>query len=250
MNRLSIVLALMLLTAAPFSVAEPIRIIGLSLEYRLDEEASSQYGLLLAEMKELGFNFELELYPFERFWREISEDRTSCHFPSVIVSTRAVVTDVPDGGFIAADPVDYPTYRVLVRPGEPVITSLDQLAGKRVAGALGFPHAAFLGERQVDIEETNSEVSRARMLMRNRVDAVLSFIPDFHMALDELGFEQVTSDGAYKLLPNVDGTGLICYNTPENVAAVKEFNRVLTILKDNGRLKEILGPFAQLEKQP
>lgn len=238
-------LTLMLLSALAIS-AEKKSILTLTLDYRLTENGTSQYNLLLNELAEQGFEADFQFLPINRVWRTLAEDRTACTFPASAQSVELAVEGTSVADLIQSEIIDHVSYRVVVKPGNQKIISADDLVGKNIAAWNGMPNEQLVGVPGVNFIETNTEETRVKMLFNDRVDAMVGFIPDLHLVAERLGFEQPNSKDVLILWGGRNGTRLVCYDTPENRATINSFNAALAKVKASGRLREILGKFADI----
>jgi ABC-type amino acid transport substrate-binding protein len=198
-------------------------------------------------MTQDGFSFEIDYLPLKRVWRGMAEDSLACTFPSSS-SAVALGTNMDISNFIQSKTIDHVSYRVVVRPGEAIVTDPTKLIGKRVAVWNGMPNAKLLGQENIELEETNSEETRVKMLFNDRVDAMIGFVPDLHIVAEQLGYPQPESAGSLVVWGGRNGTHLVCHDTPENRALIEQFDNVLTKVKTSGRLREILGPYADINE--
>ncbi len=235
------------LILALFSVAlraaEPVQVYAIALDYRLNEEGTKHYNRLLKAAQEKGLNFEVTVRPLKRSHSSFKSDDSSCLFPGSIHALMANDPDYAGLKLIASDPVDYVSLRVLTNRNRKVISSTDEISGKRVAILNGMNLEQLLGHVRVELESTPSEYISLKMLEAGRLDALLSFTPDILLAAEDLGLPVPRFDEKLALLRD-EGASLICRDNLVNREFVKGFNSILKNLKKSGELQRILGKYA------
>lgn len=220
------------------------RVFGYSLEYRLKEKGESQYNKLLMALSKRGLSFELTIQPMTRIIRDL-ESHNQCVFPTSVNSITTFIPAYEALSLIASKPVDYISMRVFSRPGEPVIKELSQLRGKTIAVWSGMDVEVFLSGMNVEVETTPSELIRAKMLDKGRIDAILGFIPDVVLAAEQLDLPTPQYEESLALFRG-EGASMVCHDTPANRNFIDQFNREISALKASGELRKILGPHVKL----
>lgn len=220
-------------------------VIGLELEYRLRADGQAHYNTMWQRMQELGFSSELQVLPFKRAFRDFSKADDSCLFPTTKESLTISFPQFKAEDLIDSDSVDYVMLKVMTRQGDPIITSLEQLKGKKVAIWNGLDPKIYFKDLNVKVETTSDEAVRLKMLNSHRVDAILGFLPDTLLAADALGVKHPQHEGAYHYF-DYNKVSMVCFNSPRNQQRIAEFNKALNKLKASGELKQILGPHATL----
>lgn len=223
-----------------------VNIIGFSLEYRLTDRGKSQYNRFFSEIKNEGLDFDLKIAPFKRAIREFSDkDDGSCIFPT---SLNAIVKAAPSFNIesvVASNPVDKISLRVFSNSRNPIIQSIEELNGKTVALWNGLQPELFLSGVNAKVETTSDELVRVKMLNANRIDAILGFTPDVILAAQRLGLPEPHFDNRLALFQD-EGASLVCKISTKNKNFVKQFNELVSKLKSNGKLLEILGPHVDI----
>lgn len=231
--------------------AEPLYVLALELDKTFMPEKDYRYNKFMNAMSVEGFSYELSFTSTKRLWRSFSEDDTACAFPTQIEAVvRLSGYQINRDRLIESQPIDYISYRALVRPGDPIIQTKEQLIGKKVAVWGGIPNDELVGVEGVEYIATNSEESRAQMLYSHRVDAVFGFVPGINIAIEELGYPQPEVKGTLAVwLGRGEGensTHLVCFDTPNNRQGIAQFDIALARIKASGELRNLLGPFADL----
>ncbi len=247
---LNLYLATVMLVAVE-ARAEPLHLLALELDKTFMPGKDFRYNRFINAMGEEGFSYDLTFTSIKRLWRGMSEDNTACTFPTDIESVvRISGYQFSRDQLIQSQPVDYVSYRALVRPGDPIIQTKEQLVGKKVAAWGGIPNAELVGVEGVEYIATNSEESRAQMLYSHRVDVVLGFVPGINIAIEELGYPQPETKGTLAVWigkgEGENSTHLVCFDTPNNRQGIAQFDAALERIKARGELRGLLGPFADL----
>lgn len=248
MTPLRVGLSCLLWALALPLLAEPKTILALELDHRFMPGRDTQYNRLFYELRQVGFDYQLQFMPINRVWRGIGLDPTACTFPT---SISAVVSMSMQGltrqTLVQSDFVDHVRYRAVVRAGQPKIQSIQQLEGKTVAAWTGIPNRQLAGVENVQIIETHSEESRVLMLYNDRVDVMFGFVPDLHLVSEKLNLPQPDSSDTLVIWDREEGTRLVCHDTPSNRQTIESFNQALSVVRETGKLREILGPYADLD---
>ncbi|WP_409526496.1 hypothetical protein [Nitrincola sp. MINF-07-Sa-05] len=225
--------------------AEPLKVYGYDLDYRLQPSGEGHYHAFIQALQARGVAIDLTVVSLVRALRAMEEEPAACNFPATI---NAVIRSYPQFAnipLLTGDPVDAISLRVLTRPEDPVITDMQQLAGQRVALWNGLDPDAFLGNVDAVVEQTPNESVRVRMLDARRLDVIIGFVPDVLVVADALNLPPPHFAEELALYRD-EGASIVCRVTPENEQALSHFNEVLAEMKRSGELRDILGPFADI----
>lgn len=237
-------LLIILLAASLYTTAEPVVVYGYELDYRLKPDGSGHYNKLLQQMQDQGLQIDLKVLPMIRATREFENRGRGCMFPA---SINAIIANRPEAaelGLIASDPIDRVSLRVLTHANQPVITDLQQLQGKHVGLWSGLS-AALLPDIDLTLEHTSSEKVRVRMLHAGRLDAIVGFIPDVLLVAEALDLPLPHYHPELALLLD-EGAAIVCYDSEDNRKMLARFNTALASLRDQGTLRNILGPHTDI----
>lgn len=223
-------------------------VIGLDLPNRLQTDGDGHYNAMWKRMVELGFSHQLDVLPLKRAFRNFSEHEDSCLFPTTVESLTTSFPQFKGKKFISSNEVDYVHLKVMTRPGEPIISDLSSLNGKKVALWNGLDPNIFLAGLDVKAETTTSEEVRIRMLNSHRVDAILGFIPDTLIAAEKMQVTAPAHEGGYVFFDNQAVT-MVCFESDKNRQLLNDFNQILSQIKSSGELQKILGPHARVHKK-
>jgi hypothetical protein len=217
-----------------------------SLEFRLKEGGTNQYNELFNVLQNEGLEFDLKILPFKRIMSNFkTEDKLVCAFPTSKNAIEKSAPEISSLPIIISDGVDQISLRVFTRPESPTITSLEELKGKTVALWNGLDPTLLFKGAEIKIETTPNELVRVKMLNAHRIDAILGFTPDVILAAQQLNLLEPHYDNKLALFRD-EGASIVCKDSPQNRAFIKEFNTILKQLKTSGQLQQILGPHVEL----
>ena len=226
-------------------LTEPLRVYGYDLDFRLQPNGEGHYHQFLAALEERGVAIDLDIVSLQRGLRYMEEEATACNFPATInaiIRSYPAFADIP---LIAGDPVDHISLRVFTRPGEPVVSDMAELKGRRVALWNGLDPEAFLGGSGALVESTPNESVRVRMLTAGRLDVIIGFMPDVLLVAEAQGMPVPHYAESLALYLD-EGATIVCRDTAANREQLAAFNVALDSLKRSGELQHILGPFADI----
>lgn len=245
MTKSSLALIGWLVGTASYSLAQP-NVVGIELQYRLRQDGTAHYNQLWQRLANQGLEFNLTILSLKRALRDFSPDQGDCLFPTSLRSLTTTFPELASAPLFESDTVDYGALRIMTRHGEAPITSLAELDGKAIALWNGLDPSIFLQGVNARIHPTTDEDVRLNMLYAGRVDAILGFLPDTLIAADQLNFPIPTYKHSYDYFHD-NLINMVCTDTPENRKFVEEFNAKLATLRSTGELRDILGPFANLD---
>ena len=221
------------------------KIYAMDLEYRLNESGTGGYNRLLDMIHQQGVRFHLSILPLKRWQNRTKADSQGCFFPTTIGALNKYNAARPGSSLIASHPVDKVNLRVFSAPNKPLIDDVEQLKGLRVAAWKSEGAAPYLSELKISVDESHDETSQLQLLYADRIDAVIGFTPDIHIAADTLELPKPRYADKLTLLRD-EGATMVCYDTPENRRFVAEFNDKLGRLKQTGQLSVLLGQYASV----
>ena len=191
-------------------------------------------------------------FPLVRAVRSFEETERSCLFPAS-KKTVLSLTKVPVETVLESTAIDRVSAHIMVRKGTPSIGGIADLAGKTIAVQQGVSLLAKLGQKVTFKEfKTPNDKVASRMLAAGRVDgmygwnpdAFWSWVPDSYILFEKMGY------GAPSLALDrpvfVSSTHFLCQKTAATEALMQDVNRAIRVMRADGRLKEILGPYARI----
>jgi hypothetical protein len=184
----------------------------------------------------LGLNIGYDIEPYRRAMRRFYEEQSSCIYPKSIlglIRTKDIDNSV---GFIQSIPIQKTFVAVFTPPGSPAVRGPQELAGKRVAYAMGAKVPEYLGADGAFFIAVANEVDKARMLLTGRVDVMVGNLPDAGLVYSHLGSALPPYDPSYRPFPAASSR-VVCHDTPGNRAFMDQLNRRLRSLHSSGDLK-------------
>jgi hypothetical protein len=221
------------------------RIYGINLPYRLNEMGEGGYNRLLDELRMQGLQFDLSILPLKRWHNRTRSDKESCLFPVSVNALQTYDASYNDISLISSQPVDWVSLRVFTAPNRPVINTMDQLQGKRVATWKSHDSEPFTRDYNLSPDESRNESSQLQMLYAGRLDAIIGFAPDVNIAATSLKLPRPVYSPELSLLDR-EGATLVCHDTEANRKLTREFDRLITKMKKSGKLHQLLGSHASV----
>lgn len=99
-----------------------------------------------------------------------------------------------DFNVVETSPMGIASIHIFSPKGEPVISSINDLIGKRVGIRFGMPYGKTLENINLILYQNRSIVSNIRMLDINRIDYMVEYIPDAYEAFRSLNLEPYPFD--------------------------------------------------------
>lgn len=237
-------LCLILSIVSPFLAAETT-VYAFELINRMSTVQDRQYNHLWQAMSNQGLEYELQIKSFTRYKRAFKRNINSCIFPANMGVVKKIAGKNLKQKLITADSVDYVGLVVLTANSDANITTRGDLAGRKVAISPILKSKIFL--KGIDLTSLkladNNEVL-LKMLYRNKVDAIIAFMPDILLAAKKLNYPLPHSSALWLIKKHP--ISIVCHDTVDNRAFVQQFNKHLQQLKSSGRLREIMGPLVNL----
>ena len=216
------------------------------LPHRLTGSSGRQYDLLLLEiLDKIDQKPTLKAGPLIRTGYDFKNNSNACIFPS---SPHPLQQRFKSETFklLISVPLETVSLRLYLRKGVDPSTTLQDLNPQRVGHILGSVAVKLNIESENQFKTIASEDQMIRMLELGRLDAFIGHHPDTVIAFDKMGKSDsmfVGSDFAKKFEFLVH---FVCKETPQTALFLKGVNRVLLEMHRNGRIREILGPHAQI----
>lgn len=191
--------------------------------------------LLGAEMSESNY----VVYPYRRAMRAFLADKDGCVYPKSIDSLYRT-GDWEDGDhFLESTALIRSPIRIFTPEGAPVVAAHEDLAGKRLAFAMGSKIPKSLNADAVTFVPVADEVDKAKLLGTGTVDAIVANLPDAVFVFQSLGQPLPPYDPYFEPVPD-PVVRIVCYDTPENRAFLQSFNARVEALTGSGELARFL----------
>jgi len=175
--------------------------------------------------------------PYKRAKVDFKGNAGSCLYPSDISHmARGKEIDTPED-YIQAAPLIWVESHIFSRYGEPPLTSLEALKGRKVAYPNGSALPTVLEEYGAHFLTTTTETAKARMLVAGRVDHMSGSLPDNIFVFKSMGRPLPPYNPDLALIRA--GVSVVCHDTPENRAFVSAFNDALARLVVSGDMAAV-----------
>jgi ABC-type amino acid transport substrate-binding protein len=222
-----------------------LTIYAIELDHRLSENGDTQYNALLNLLTAGKERVNVTVRPLSRTLASFKKDKASCIFPATISAMTANGVSIIEEMLISSAPIDRVSLRILTKVDKPTIKSLNQISNQNIAVINGFNPNAIPSSLNTTIEYTSNEEIRLKMLNADRVSAVIGFVPDILLAAEALNIPVPNYDENLSLIA-VEGVKFICHNSVEAKNFLATTNQSINQLKNTGKLKAILGSYADI----
>ena len=227
----------------PIGTPEPIHIFATDWGLTLKSDGTGFYNdlarlILTPDGNAADYAVDYEILPYRRAKRHFFEEAGTCLYPST-TEYLATTGDIQNRvNFIDSPSTLTNRIHIFAAHGHTPPKSRDDLNGKRIAYAMGsrLPYA-LEGPTALFIAVAY-EVDKAEMLLSGRVDLITAAMPDAKFVFEKLGVETAPYDP--DLVITKAGVGVVCHNTPENVAFISDLTNRLAELKASGALAAFL----------
>jgi len=229
---MTVAIVLLFLTFTGASIAKDVNIAAGIFLGIIEEDGTGPYQLILKEAaKRADVKFSEQVYPLKRAVKMFTNKKVL----AIYGMTDAVIEEVGVDNIITSYPLGAYKVFIFTPKDRPVISSFEQLQGKRVGGINGYqPYYQSLVENKVDIHYFTHEDQQLERLKLGRIDAIIGFIPDWTPYLDKLHFDA-------QLPIHVGYDYMSVWNTPAGQAFVNKISPALLSMKLDGTLQKILA---------
>jgi len=220
--------------------AEPVMVIGFPKEGRMEQDGSGPYpDLVRAILAEVDTPTTWVVSPVMRSTRLFSEGGARCLVPAALVPWQNKFPHLTTKNTVESEPIDYITAHIVTKPGTAPITDLRDLAGKRIGYWVGASVDRFLPDVGYTKVTAQSEESNIRMLMSGRVDAIFNWNPDAYILFERMGYGEPSLDPDDPIFGST--AHFWCHRTRATEAFIKQADKVIREMREDGRIKNILG---------
>lgn len=240
MIKVGFALLISLCTALPVMAADNINLLGTRLQARLEDGADYPYNRVLNYMlPRLDGAASFDIYPSRRVTALFRRLDNACVFPSNLDVAASDNPDFVDFDLIGSDVVDRLTAHIFVPKGTTVPHKPSDLANKNVAYMRGLEFVKQFGDETTRFYEADGQYAYLRMLKEGRVDMALGWMPGLVELARRTGMEVPDYDPDWPL--TTVSLQVVCKGSPASEAFLRDFNVLLTQMRANGKLKELLG---------
>lgn len=229
--KLKIIVGLLFYSTVIFSVESKnvITVISPMLSSLLENDDSGKYQLLLSKIsEEINIPIKVVIYPSVRAKVAFKNNPNACGLPSLHVQGN--IKDL----IYAKDYISMA--KALVFSKKDYIANKEQLKNLKFSYVRGTIIPADL-RNYAHSYPVNSEKENYNMLINDRVDAIISWVPDI-LGIDAEFLKKYRYSPSYVVAYSPDA--LACKDTKENRNFLKVFDKILAQMKSSGELKKIL----------
>ncbi|NVJ97456.1 MAG: transporter substrate-binding domain-containing protein [Alphaproteobacteria bacterium] len=226
----------------------PIAIIGAHLEGRLDNDPASGYNRLVKYLLPIDQSVAVfQRYPLVRALRQFEDTKRSCLFPASARAAQNLI-GIPAEDLVESSFVDFVSSHVMVKPGGPFIADKTDIYGRTIAIQRGVEMVVLKDDYdRFDIIRTPDDQTALKMLQAGRIDGMYGWNPDALIIATKYGIELPDFNPDFILFQTT--THFVCKKGIGAERLLNLINGRIAIARRTGQLKEMLGPFARLEKE-
>lgn len=196
-------------------------------------------ALVRAAFEAAGHDMHIDFLPWARVLKDVLEGKSDVVMGAYHTKQRA--TD-----YYMSDPVYYVDVGLVTRPGLPrkKYDSLRELARYRIGTTRGYANSEeFDNARYLNIQPVTNPILNIRKLYRGRIDMAVMEFDQFRYKAEKEGF--CVGRVGY-LDPPLQRHGLhimASRKIPDGMQIIKDFNRGLKVIKQNGTFDRIMARF-------
>jgi len=123
------------------------------------------------------------------------------------------------------------------KQGAELITSLEQLKGKKVGGRTGMPYGNKVEGAGLNLIGADTIEENIRKTESGELDAFVAFVPDAYMAYKAAGVTNIPYSKKSALSIHIDR--MICRNAPR--VFIDKYNANMKTMRDRGFIRRKLG---------
>ena len=200
-----------LVAQAASASARDIRIVSMEIGEGLQtSESPGLYGELIYRILEnADVEYDFQVYPLKRALRTFFRDEADCVW--ALDSGMLRQFDKQHEPLLDSEALFTSTHHVFMVPGAGAIASLGDLAGKKV----GLHYYSNMNEEleqvSADLVPVGDNNAKVRLLVNNRVDAILAWMPDVLVAFRTVGAGPAWINPVLKI--EEANVGIVCHDS-------------------------------------
>lgn len=224
--------------------SDQVLVIGARLDGRLDEDPKSGYNQLAADIFGEADTVQFQRLPMVRAITTFKRDDRACLMPTS-PDIMAVLGGIDSTLLVASDPIDIVSSHFFFRTEAEIDQQVYERPDRHVAKQSGLNLQELLGDKlKARFTHVPEMLMALRMLDARRVDAMYAWYPDVMIISERDGI--ATPFFEIEAAHITIQTSLVCKNFEGVSSLLAGFNRRLAFLRESGKLKEMLGPYARL----
>ncbi|MCD9461091.1 transporter substrate-binding domain-containing protein [Marinibactrum halimedae] len=136
-------------------------------------------------------------------------------------------------GLLQTQPFNLAKAYVFVKPGQPAVSRLTDLQGKRVGVSHGMFYGTAFAQAALSTEAVQKVEQNIKKLQQGRIDVFIAYVPDVYFAFQNLQIEPYPHDVSMPIVTQQES--LVCRGVvPE---FIENFNEKIEYLKSVGRIE-------------
>lgn len=200
----------------------------------VSKDGKGAYQMIVKEAtRRAGVDYSESFYPVKRAVKTFVDNQNACMYCLVDLAAEAVGKD----NIVESFPFGVFKMHIFTPKGAPVVTDISQLKGKRLGAIRGYEDwYEKTGVMALKPDMAGNDVTLLNMMNNERLDAIISFMPDFRPHLDQVDYAP-----GHPLLTSYDS--MVCHNNPKGKQFIEKISLVLEEMKNDGTMKKILGDY-------
>ncbi len=229
--------------------AQEIRVVSMEIGDNLQTvDSPGLYGEMISHvLKNAGVDYEFRVYPFKRALREFFRGDADCMW--ALDSRMLRQFGKKDERLLDSEALFTSTQHVFMPPGTHAISSLNDLDGKRVGLHFHSNLLEAMERTSANLVKVNDETTKITMLINNRVDAIIAWIPDALVAFHDEGVDPAWINPVLKI--DEADVGITCHENDVTRAFLSRTDAAITEFARSPAYSDILGKYGAIQpKRP
>lgn len=239
-----LILLLLLSFAARADNTDKITIAATDIEGLFDEKSPGAYDVIFSRLMEGRDDIYVMRGPILRIRRLFYARNADCLFVGINHKEFYDYKGLPFEEILVSASIKTIRLRLYTMPGEPVVSSMEQLRGKAVAHASGVSSleefSQVFASKGIETLRVEKNIQAFQMMEFGRVAAVAAYGLD----IDELsrhlpGIKKYPHDENFHASESEDV--IVCWRNPKTLPFMAFVNQRIAILKNSGELEAVLA---------
>lgn len=222
----------------------PLSVIGFKVPWLFDDEVPGPYNAVFDHMRRTyAYDINVDFLPTRRAERRFFKGTPDCY----------LIGDYQEGVFedrglkrsdiIISDPINMVQIRLVTRPGEPLVSSLEEVYGRTLVVDLaigGYDRVKRVHLREPVAAIDSDGVRQAvNVLLQKRVDVAMVMDYDLALFLERNPNTQKPVFDPNLVIEEVKDA-VVCRRNPRSINFIQHINEQLAALKASGELDRLL----------
>lgn len=210
-----------------------VAIIGTDIPGLHQKDGKGVYDIIVNEALVSKGLANLKVYPPARAEAEFSSCQNCCFSPA----NKNPEFYTYGGDVTESLPMNVAKVYIFSAPGKKTFSSYADLKGKKVGVRRGMTYGFSFDAAKLKASEANSLEQNIKKLETGRIDAMVAYVPDVYLALNDMGKGEFPHKKDQPAAVHNDA--LVCRGVPAGF--IDQFNKNLKAITSSGKLKSILG---------